>query len=317
MRSTSASRGTALVAGLVALLVGCVGTPGGQSVKPAPVPSTPSTESTEAVTIADGRQIDLACRGQGEPTVVFISGTGGAADEWMVAADPSDANGVPERSERSVFETVSRTSRVCAYDRPGTTLASGQPTLTTAVVQPTSAQDGVDDLELLLASSGENPASLVLVGASWGGLIAQLYARSHPAQVRGLILVDSASAHLPTVLSPEQWDAWIEAISTQSTGVSEEPEYVASMQQLATAVAIPDIPVTVLSSDVPWDLGVTPGLSTWPAWLAAQELLAQEWNATHVRETDSGHGIHVEQPEVVAQAVKAIVDQVRTDKKLG
>lgn len=185
MRSTSASRGTALVAGLVALLVGCVGTPGGQSVKPAPVPSTPSTESTEAVTIADGRQIDLACRGQGEPTVVFISGTGGAADEWMVAADPSDANGVPERSERSVFETVSRTSRVCAYDRPGTTLASGQPTLTTAVAQPTSAQDGVDDLELLLASSGENPASLVLVGASWGGLIAQLYGAVAPGSGHG------------------------------------------------------------------------------------------------------------------------------------
>jgi len=314
MRSTQVIECSALIAGLVAVLAGCSGLGAGpdESQVPVQAPASPAGDRAELISIGSGREISLECRGQGEPTVVFISGTGGAADEWMVAADPAEPTGAPQLSDRSVFDVVTRATRVCAYDRPGTTLADGQLTSTTAVSQPTSAHDAADDLERLLAASGEDTAgSMVLVGASWGGLIAQLYARTHPNQVMGLVLIDSASTHLGTSLAADQWEAWMALIAASADGVAERPNYVDSMEQLNSAPVVPDIGTEVLSSDHPWDLGVTPGRSTWPSWLAAQEVLAEEWRAVHVSETDSGHVIHVEQPALVAAIILEMVADVR------
>ena len=59
------------------------------------------------------------------------------------------------------------------------------------------------------------------------------------------------------------------------------------------------------------DLQVTPEASTWPAWLAAQDALAGSLGATHVSSTDSGHGIAFEQPGLVSDAIRGIVEQAR------
>ena len=53
-------------------------------------------------------------------------------------------------------------------------------------------------------------------------------------------------------------------------------------------------------------------MSTWPAWLAAQAQLADSLGATHVSETNSGHGVAVEQPELVAREIAAIVARARS-----
>ncbi|MFJ8568071.1 hypothetical protein [Streptomyces sp. NPDC093514] len=66
----------------------------------------------------------------------------------------------------------------------------------------------------------------------------------------------------------------------------------------------------VLSSDHPWDLAVGGG-STWPAWPAAQQRLAAELHARHITGTGSGHGIAVEQPRRVTDAVRDVVARVR------
>lgn len=235
MRSTQVIERSALIAGLVAVLAGCSGLGAGpdESQVPVQAPASPAGDRAELISIGSGREISLECRGQGEPTVVFISGTGGAADEWMVAADPAEPTGAPQLSDRSVFDVVTRATRVCAYDRPGTSLAA------------------------------------------------------------------------------DQWEAWMALIAASADGVAERPNYVDSMEQLNSAPVVPDIGTEVLSSDHPWDLGVTPGRSTWPSWLAAQEVLAEEWRAVHVSETDSGHVIHVEQPALVAAIILEMVADVR------
>ncbi|MGD0533200.1 MAG: alpha/beta fold hydrolase, partial [Methyloceanibacter sp.] len=48
------------------------------------------------------------------------------------------------------------------------------------------------DLRALLAAAGEH-APYVLVPHSYGGLVALLYARLHPEEVAGFVMVDAAS----------------------------------------------------------------------------------------------------------------------------
>lgn len=269
------------------------------------------TEVSGVIDIGGGRELSLECQGNGAPTVILISGTGGAADEWMVVADNAEPSGPPTASPESVFDTIALTTRVCAYDRPGTTLASGEPSPSTIVEQPTSALDGANDLRALLANSGET-GPYVVVGASWGGLIAQMFAREHPESVEGIALVDSASSALKDTLTTEQWDAWMQVIAATNTGSGAEvPDYESSLAELAAAPLMPAIPAVVLSSDQEWDLAVTPGMSTWPAWLEAQDALAGSLHAAHISKTSSGHGIHVEQPALVTEAVLDLVDEAR------
>ncbi|KJL31772.1 alpha/beta fold hydrolase [Microbacterium azadirachtae] len=303
---------TALIAGvlLAAVVSGCAPQtrlPPGNTH--APLVST-MKDRAGMVSLSSSRDMYLTCRGSGSPTVVLMSGTGGAADEWTTLPPPSSPPAT-RASATAVLPALASDARVCAYDRPGTTREDGDLSPTTPVPQPTTALHGVRDLRDLLDAAGER-GPVLLVGASWGGMIAQLYARTYPRQVVGLVLVDSASTWLAQTLSADQWQAWMAAIAAAGTdSTAERPAYEPSLQEFAAARPAPDLPTTVLSSDQPWDLGVTPGASTWPAWLAAQDELARASHATHLSATHSGHGIQVEQPDLVASAIRDVLAEAR------
>src|SRR6478752_1506502 len=80
-----------------------------------------TSSSGGLVDIGGGRKIYLKCRGTGSPTVVLISGTRGAHDDWTDLTDPKNPVGGPKPGESAVFPQVNKFTRVCAYDRPGTT----------------------------------------------------------------------------------------------------------------------------------------------------------------------------------------------------
>ena len=235
----------------------------------------------------------------------FISGTRGAADEWDTLL-PDAAPGT-----ESSFDAVSQTTRACAYDRPGTTVASGELTTSSALPQPTTAMQGAADLHALMAAA-DLSGPYVVVGLSWGGMIAQQFARTHADEVAGLVLLDSASEYLQTTFTAEQWAAWMAVVADSVDAVgSEVPSYEPSIAELRATPALPAMPTVVMSSDHPWDLQVTPGESTWPGWVAAQAELAQSLNATHITQTDSGHGLPVEQPALVTEAILQVVNAAR------
>ncbi|MET9600426.1 alpha/beta fold hydrolase [Streptomyces sp. NPDC006459] len=124
--------------------------------------------SGRPVDIGGGRRVVLDCRGSGSPTVVLVSGTGGASDEWTHVADPARPGADLKPDPSAVLPSLARSTRVCAYDRPGTTRLDGAPNRSTPVHRPTTAAAGAEDLLALLAAAGEHPP-YVLVGASWGG----------------------------------------------------------------------------------------------------------------------------------------------------
>src|SRR5690349_22707527 len=55
-----------------------------------------------------GRMMYIECHGSGSPTVLLISGTDAASDLWHAA----------DQKGPTVYD-IQKTTRVCAYDRPG------------------------------------------------------------------------------------------------------------------------------------------------------------------------------------------------------
>jgi pimeloyl-ACP methyl ester carboxylesterase len=266
------------------------------------------------VDIGGGRQMYMECSGTGSPTVVLVSGFRGSNDDWTHVIDPDDSAGDPKPSDSAVFPEVGSFTRVCAYDRPGTTYTDGTPTTSTPVPQPTSAQDGTADLHALLTTA-EEPGPYVIVAHSWGGLIGYLFASDYPDEVSGLVLIDPGSEFLKTALTPEQWATFVEA--AKQLGDPEDLEgadYESSVDALRAAPPVGSIPAVVLTSDKPFDFGAGDG--TWPAWLAAQDQLATLLSAKHITNTNSGHYIAGEQPKLVVDSIHQVVEAVRNGSRV-
>ena len=144
-----------------------------------------------------GRRIDVGgyklyieCAGSGSPTVVFEAGEGGAA-----ASNPLPA-------AREVRATVAKDTRVCAYDRAGLGASDPRPSGPVA-----TGQRYADELHALLTGANEL-GPYVLVGPSYGGLVAMSYAMHYPGDTAGLLFVDSENACTCTFrdIEPAEFD---------------------------------------------------------------------------------------------------------------
>src|SRR5215472_17821842 len=92
------------------------------------------------VDIGEGRMMYIECHGSGSPTVLLISGTDTASDLWHA----------PDQKGPTVYDDIQKTTRVCAYDRPGAPHLDQTFSRSDPVPQPTSPQNGVNDLVALL-----------------------------------------------------------------------------------------------------------------------------------------------------------------------
>lgn len=144
-------------------------------------------------------------------------------------------------------------------------------------------------------------------------MIVDLFARTNFPEVAGLVTVDGASEFLKDTLTPDQWADWMAKIGAMKSKKGfEVPDYESSVDEIRTATPMPHhIPSAVITSDQPWDLQVGNNGSTWPSWLAAQDCLAAGLHARHITDTDSGHGISVEQPKLVSNAIREVVNRAR------
>ncbi|MBP1160687.1 pimeloyl-ACP methyl ester carboxylesterase [Rhodococcus sp. PvR044] len=330
MRATPGGRLAALrfaaaVLGVTASLIAC----GSQEENPAgntvPTADTPQADIARTFDIGDGRQMYLECRGTASrdddvPTVVLVPGAVAAADTWSEVADQS-GDMVPSGS--AVYPEVGAFTRVCSYDRPGTARAGDEFTPSTPVSQPTDPERDTADLHALLTAA-EVPGPYVLVGWSYGGPIARVYAGTHPDETAGLVLVDGMSEFLENELTPAEFSVFLrmneldnERRTAQWADV-EQLDPAAIFPQLRAAPPVPEVPVVVLSGDtfdpdafrarLPADAPADYPEVFWRAQLASQDSLALLFpGAQHITKTNSGHNIHNESPQLVVDAIREVV----------
>jgi pimeloyl-ACP methyl ester carboxylesterase len=311
---------------VIGLAAGCSsGAPSSAGPDTGSTPPGTTASAGQLVDIGGGRRMYLECAGNGSPTVVLVSGLRSSAAEWHTSASTSTPPAPP------VFEEVAQNHRVCVYDRPGTVVGDGR-SRSDPVAQPTNAAVAAADLHALLAAAGEQGPFLV-VGHSIGGTIARLYATTYADDVGGLVLVDASSEFLQDAETPDQWKIQRKLMAVDAAdiadSVAEYPDIErfdidATFAALRAAPALRPMPLTVLSADelfgpqfpamiasgaMPADTPPDFGTIFDAAQAKAQARVAQlEPNAIHITHSNSGHNIHLIQPQLVTDAIRLTAD---------
>src|SRR5262245_17627964 len=114
-----------------------------------------------------GYRLHLWCTGSGKPAVILESGLGGGAFSWPY-----------------VQREVAGFTQVCSYDRAGFGYSDPAP-------GPRTSRQIARELHQLVERGGIEE-SLILVGASFGGFTARVFASDYPERIAGLVLVDAS-----------------------------------------------------------------------------------------------------------------------------
>ena len=115
-----------------------------------------------------GRRIHLLARGEGTPAVVIVPALASNVLEWV-----------------RVQRAAATKTTVCVYDRAGVGWSDPPPLGTLTL-------DGMaDDLHAALAATGIGPP-YIIAGQSLGGIVARRFQARYPADVTGMLLVDSS-----------------------------------------------------------------------------------------------------------------------------
>jgi len=116
-----------------------------------------------------GFRLHIHCSGEGSPSIVLDAALGGSSLSWSL-----------------VQTTLATLSRVCSYDRAGFGWSDAGP-------KPRSAGRIADELRTLL-DRARVPPPYLLVGHSFGGLVALIFASKFRSETAGMVLVDPAHA---------------------------------------------------------------------------------------------------------------------------
>jgi pimeloyl-ACP methyl ester carboxylesterase len=235
----------------------------------------------DRLAITEAGTYEISEIGHGSPPIVFEAGLGAYKESW-----------------NKIVPTVAENCAVFAYDRPG--VGHSEPT-----ARPRHGTIIVEDLRRLLRERGV-ARPYVLVGHSAGGLYMQLFARLHPDEVAGLVLVD------PTHPTQFEGDGALEhrgllAVGLASlvmTGAMKE-EFDGLEETGREVLAAPS-----LSADIPIIILIAPDKSGTPIAdfdNAKRADFARLYPSAIVREVDGGHDVPQTNPQVVIDAIADVV----------
>jgi pimeloyl-ACP methyl ester carboxylesterase len=281
-------------------------------------PHARADDTAGLVAIDDGRSLYLDCQGEGSPTVFVIPGKGSYADAWNAAVPPGDpirsspydliAEAKLGPSPVAAQPLVAKTTRICTYDRPNTRPDGDN--RSTPVPQPHAVQSDVDDVVNLIAIA-HLPTPMVFVAHSYGALVLDLLARTHPELVSGMVFTEPTSEFLRVVGRPDQNSTFNTDAQTADPG-DEAVLVDDAFDTIAAAQPLPQVPAIVLSADkFPAPSALKPDNYTQAQVHQANDLLAAALGTTNVIVPGTGHNQMLYQPQAIADEIVTIVDDVR------
>jgi pimeloyl-ACP methyl ester carboxylesterase len=269
---------------LTLLLASCSGA-GDTTTPPPPTTQAAAAGEFDAAFDVGGHKLHLRCEGTaspGSPTIVYLHGLGG---------DGSDVE--------SISTQLASQARVCTYDRLNVGRSDSDPGRHTGA-------DSVRDLHALLEAAGV-PGPYLLVGFSFGGLLAIMYAGTYPDKVMGLVSLDGS---LPTDDQVDQLipaDERARVIAEQEANQERVDFYRTADQAKALVAKIPDVPVTYLAAR-PVELPPNWPVKRMRAFIAAKQVqFANAVAKGRLVEVQSSHDIDLDKPELVIQEIQRIL----------
>jgi len=234
-----------------------------------------------------GITLHIRCGGERRskaPMVLLEAGAGTSTDTWSYVHTP-----------------IAEFARVCAYDRPGIGTSERAPDgLTTA--------EYIDLIQRFLKAASE-PPPYVMVGHSMGGLIVSLYAVKHPADISGLVLVDSSHEDQRrkfAALTGPPISAATDAPPAAPVGLS----FTAFADALREKPWRGTVPVVVLTRSRQEATNGDPNAEArYALWMELQRDLANRSpKSEHIVAKNSGHVIQVDEPQLVIDAVRRVLE---------
>lgn len=282
----------------------------------------------------DGYRLHVTDEGQGGPTVVVLSGAGDSSASWL-----------------TVRKAVARFTRVLAYDRPGLGNSdpgpAPDPVGTVEELHTLLARSGAPGPYVLAGHSlggliarlyayryPEQVAGLVMVdstheflktdkkflqGMAGIGMMIRFFRALSPFGLHRFLgnvlhimpMYASERRYYQEQLTPDEYEQWASVANhncTSSAGVAEVQSIPtmleAANQQLKTSEAAPqfgDLPLAVLTNP-----------SFGEGWAEMhRELARRSTNSIHRISDRNGHSLQMPRPELVIDAIRHVVDQVK------
>jgi pimeloyl-ACP methyl ester carboxylesterase len=252
-----------------------------------------------------GHRMYYECTGHGSPTIVLEAGLDGDHHSWDAVAPG-----------------LALTTRTCSYDRAGLGFSAADGPRRTGRAQ-------VADLHALIVAAKIDPP-YVLVGHSYGGILAHEFASAHRGEVAGVVLVDSSHPRqvqrfLAALGPPRRGEnpirGRLRALLRSSPSNTENLDMKASLAEARSAERLGSLPLVVITAGRENDvrLGVNLKGLLDRTWLSLQDDLARlSTNSIHVIADLSHHDVIsvAGQPDIVYKAVRAVVAAARHDQHL-
>jgi pimeloyl-ACP methyl ester carboxylesterase len=251
--------------------------------------------------VGGGRRLYIRSVGSGGPTVILEPGLGESA----------------RAIARWIAPDVARTTTVVVYDRAGHGRSDAE---------PAAGADAARDLHVLLERA-HVPGPYVLAGHSLGGMFALSYADRYPAEVGGIVLLDSMHPHqhnafagmdpllalVPTLARTGLANLLFDRKDGDPTAqarqvVRDVEEMPAELNRAAKVTSLGNKPLIVLSA----------GTGSLPGWAAQQNDLATlSTDSVHRTIPGATHASLINDHVDAAQSSRAIRDVVKAVQRAG
>ena len=281
-------------------VLGCLvaGCGGGGTVDPGPSAPSPTAAATPSGEVIDGtfdvggHRLYLTCEGSNGPTVLYLHGA------------ITDAQFVPHQSASAISSALSQEYRVCRYDRRNL----GNSDTVDSVQTP---QDAMEDLHRLLDAAGVEPP-YVLLGASFGGMLAYLYANTYPDEVIGMVLLDAMfpdELTMESLVPPEE--QYVASDKEDEAGLERISHYKVLKAAEPFIGREPRIPVTYLAS-IPEGYQTEEFGEKYQAKIVkVQQAYVDRFSPGILKKVDAPHYMEPVIPDRIAEELRGVIAAAR------